>query len=146
MTITVEIPDEMAGALATPDKDPARAVLEAVALEGYRTNRLTEYQVQLLLGFETRLEVHGLLKENGAYLNYTMEELKHDMEEVRRYFVLHGADHPTGEGGQRPERLERDQSHLILNGEFVVSNRTEIGTSVSRPCHCAWRSAIPRLL
>ena len=95
MTITVEIPEEMAGALAAPDKDPARAVLEAVALEGYRTNRLTEYQVQLLLGFETRLRVHGFLKENDAYLNYTMEELEHDMEEVRRYFVLHGADHPT---------------------------------------------------
>lgn len=46
MTITVEIPDDLAGVLATGGKDPARAVLEAVALEGYRTDRLSEYEIQ----------------------------------------------------------------------------------------------------
>ena len=42
MTITVEIPDVLAIALSAEGKDPARAALEAMALEGYRTERLTE--------------------------------------------------------------------------------------------------------
>jgi hypothetical protein len=37
-----------------PDKAPARAALEALALEGYRSERLSEYDVRQLLGFETR--------------------------------------------------------------------------------------------
>jgi len=43
MNITVEIPDTIAGDLAGEGRDPARAVLEAIALEGYRADRLSEY-------------------------------------------------------------------------------------------------------
>ena len=50
MTITLEIPDELAGMLSTDGNDPSRAVLEAVALEGYRTDRLSEFDIQQLLG------------------------------------------------------------------------------------------------
>lgn len=33
MTITIEIPDEFAGQLVAEGRDPARAALEAIALE-----------------------------------------------------------------------------------------------------------------
>jgi len=78
MTITVEIPDVLAGLLSAEGKDPTRAVLEAMALEGYRTERLTEADLKELLGFETRSEVHGFLKAHGAVMHYTAEDLDQD--------------------------------------------------------------------
>jgi len=59
MTITVEIPEELAGQLIAAGQDPARAALEAIALEGYRSDCLSEAEVRRLLGFEARLEVHA---------------------------------------------------------------------------------------
>lgn len=80
MTITVEIPEKLAGQLIAAGQDPARAALEAIALEGYRGDRLTEADIRELLGFDTRMEVHGFLKEHGAFLPYTDEDLAHDRE------------------------------------------------------------------
>lgn len=77
MFITVEIPDTIA-AFLDGDRDPARAVLEAIALEGYRTDRLSEHQVQQLLGFGYFEEVHRFLNEHGVYPSYTMEDLERD--------------------------------------------------------------------
>jgi hypothetical protein len=95
MTVTVEIPDDLAGMLSTGGNDPARAVLEAIALEGYRRDRLSEYEVQQLLGFATRMEVHGFLKEHGVYLHYSMADLDHDMREADRIVALLDAARPT---------------------------------------------------
>lgn len=80
MTITIEIPEELAGQLIAAGQDPARATLEAVALEGYRSDRFSEADIRELLGFETRMEVHGFLKEHGVFLHYTDEDLAHDRE------------------------------------------------------------------
>jgi len=78
MQITLEIPDSIAGSLVCEGQDPARAALEAIAIEGHRTDRLSEYQVQQLLGFEYFEEVHRFLNEHGVYPPYTMEDLEHD--------------------------------------------------------------------
>jgi hypothetical protein len=53
MNITVNIPDNAAADLASAGQDPARALLEAYALEGYRRQVLGESAVRRLLGFET---------------------------------------------------------------------------------------------
>ena len=78
MTITIEIPEGLAGQLIAAGQDPARAALEAIALEGYRSDRLTEADIRELLGFDNHMEVHGFLKEHGAFLPYTDEDLEHD--------------------------------------------------------------------
>ncbi len=78
MTLTVELPDKLEGVLFVNGQEPARAVLEAISLEGYRANRLTEWDVSQLLGFETRLEVHDFLKEHGASMHYTLDDLHQD--------------------------------------------------------------------
>lgn len=78
MSITVEIPDVLAGVLLADGRDPARAALEAMALEGYRADRLTEADLKELLRFETRMEVHGFLKDHGAFMHYTAEDLDRD--------------------------------------------------------------------
>ncbi|HEX4227250.1 MAG TPA: UPF0175 family protein [Bryobacteraceae bacterium] len=96
MTVTVEIPDKLAEALAPNGGDVARAVLEAMALEGYRRKLLGESQMRRLLGFETRMEVHGFLKEHGVYLNYGIADAEHDLAEVHRYAELMQADQLAG--------------------------------------------------
>lgn len=97
MTITLEIPDAAAAVLnAVAGPDPARALLEAYALDGYRSQHLTEYQVQQLLGFDYFEQVHGFLKEHGVYLHYSQEDLEHDLAEARRYQALK-ATHESAE-------------------------------------------------
>jgi predicted HTH domain antitoxin len=80
MKITVEIPDEMVGDLVREGRTPEAEVLEAVALEGYRSRRLGEEDVRRLLGLVSRLDVHALLAQRGMYLNYNVE---HDLEVAR---------------------------------------------------------------
>jgi hypothetical protein len=99
MHIAIDIPDTISGVIA-PEQDPVRATLEALALEGYRSRRLGESAVRRLLGFETRMEVHGFLKEHGVYLNYTMEDLEHDMRGADRIVARLNAADAAGE--QRP--------------------------------------------
>ncbi len=78
MTITVELPAALEGLLFANGQEPKRTVLEAIALEGYRADQLTESEVRQLLGFETRMEVHEFLKEHGAFMHYTLDDLHHD--------------------------------------------------------------------
>jgi|ERR1700733_5575147 hypothetical protein len=91
MTITLEIPDSAGAVLAASGQDPSRALLEAFALEGYRTNRLSEHEIQQLLGFGYFEQVHGFLKEHGVYLHYSMDDAEHDLAEARRYPKLKAA-------------------------------------------------------
>ena len=42
MYVAPDIPDDIAGVIA-PDQDPTRATIEALALEGYRCEGLSEY-------------------------------------------------------------------------------------------------------
>ena len=97
MTVTIEIPDDVAARIAGEGKDLARAVLEAVALDGYRRDLLGEASVRRLLGFAIRDQVHGFLKEHGVYLNYGIEDAEHDLAEADRCLALMNADdqHPA---------------------------------------------------
>jgi hypothetical protein len=53
MTITLNLPEDIARHLAARGEDPARAALEALALEGYRSRNLSEEQIRRMLGFDT---------------------------------------------------------------------------------------------
>ena len=81
MQITLELPDELAGQTS----DLPRALLESFALEGYRSGSLTEEQVRKILGYETRMQVDGFLKEHGVYLASTLEDLDRDTETSREF-------------------------------------------------------------
>jgi hypothetical protein len=85
MQVTVEIPDEMAQKLAPDGQDPARALLEAVAIEGYRSGTLTAYQTRRLLRFETRFELDGFLKAHNVWEHaYSLEDLEQDRRTMQR--------------------------------------------------------------
>lgn len=78
MQVTLDIPDNLAQQLIAAGKDPSREALEVLAVEGYRTERLTESEVRQMLGYETRIQVHALLKEHNIYLHYSLEDLETD--------------------------------------------------------------------
>jgi predicted HTH domain antitoxin len=83
MKITVEIPDEMMATFVPAGQAPEQAVLEAIAVEGYRTRRFGESSVARLLGLPTRFSVHELLAKRDMYLNYSVEDADHDLEVAR---------------------------------------------------------------
>ncbi len=54
MRIELELPDDIAEALRSSDL--SRSALEAIAIEGYRSEKLGRGQVQRILGFSTPIE------------------------------------------------------------------------------------------
>ncbi len=85
MQVTVEIPDDMAKRLTQAGQDPARAALEAVAIEGYRSGTLSPYQTRRLLGFETRYELDGFLKAHNVWEHaYSLEDLEQDRQTLQQ--------------------------------------------------------------
>ena len=76
MELVVRIPDQAAVILSAQNVDLAREVLEGYALEGYRSGKLTAYQVQELLGFETGMEVDAFLSLHNIPLEMTLEDLE----------------------------------------------------------------------
>lgn len=84
MQITLNIPDQLARQVASEGQDPARVALEALALEGYRSERLSESAVRQMLGFETRMEVHAFLKHHGVYLHYDVADLGQDTATAKK--------------------------------------------------------------
>ena len=79
MEITVELPDDIAW-----HSDPGREALEALAIEGYRSEKLTHHQAAQLLGL-TRLEFDGFLKDRQIYDHaYSVEDLERDLATLQR--------------------------------------------------------------
>jgi hypothetical protein len=58
--ITLHIPDDVAKRLSADGGDLSRRAIEAIALEGYRDQTLTLYQVSEMLGF-SRIETEDFL-------------------------------------------------------------------------------------
>jgi len=63
-------------------RTPPRAALEAIALEAYRHQRLSAYQLRTLLGIGSRYEMEGFLKERQVY-DYTLEDFEQDLAAIR---------------------------------------------------------------
>jgi hypothetical protein len=76
--ISLNIPDELAERLIAGGKDPAELTLEALAMEGYRTEAFSESEIRQMLGYETRMEVHAFLKEHGIFLHYSVADAEND--------------------------------------------------------------------
>lgn len=85
MDVQLQIPDDVARVIQNQQPDLSRAALEALALEGYRSQRLSEGQVRRMLGFRTRMQVHTFLKAHNVYLNYSMRELENDLASLKQF-------------------------------------------------------------
>ncbi len=85
MDVQLQIADDIARVIQRWQPDLSRAVLEALALEGYHSERLSEAQVRRMLGFRTRMQVHAFLKAHNVYLNYSIQELENDLESLKHF-------------------------------------------------------------
>ena len=84
MNLTVEIPEPLASSLAAEGADVARRVLEALALEQFKSGLLTESELRQALSFETRYELDGFLKQHEVWLDYTIEDFDREMAALDR--------------------------------------------------------------
>ena len=82
--VTLDLPDELSAFLAVSGQHLERAAFEAIALEGYRERKLTTAQLRRLLGFESRYELDGFLKQHEVWLDYTWQDLEQDRETHRQ--------------------------------------------------------------
>ena len=81
--MTIEFPDDLADQIRKSSGDIARRMLEAFAVESYRSGAVTGWQVQQLLGLKNRFELDAFLKRAGVFREYTAEELVVDFEASR---------------------------------------------------------------
>jgi hypothetical protein len=80
MQVHLDIPEEVARQFAGEPGGLTRAALEALALEGVRSGKLTVHQARLMLGIPSRYEMDGFLKAHGLFLDITLEEVIKDSE------------------------------------------------------------------
>lgn len=81
MNLELNIPDNV---FRPGNADVSREVLEAVAIEGFKSGQLTLYQVRRILAFETRFEVHQFLAQHDVpWVNYSEEDLERESETLK---------------------------------------------------------------
>ncbi|MBI3683320.1 MAG: UPF0175 family protein [Acidobacteria bacterium] len=83
MKVAIEIPDDIGQVLAAQAGGVTRAVLEAVAVEAYRSGAITTAQVQQILGLRSRWETESFLRRTEAYHDYAMDDLERDIAAIR---------------------------------------------------------------
>jgi hypothetical protein len=92
--ITVTLPDDLAAPLVPNGQEPARAALEALALEAYRQRRITGCQLRTLLGIPSRYELDGFLKLHEVY-DYTVEDFDHDLATIHELAEKRKVERPA---------------------------------------------------
>ena len=83
MNVTIEIPDELARQLKAAGADLPRRVLETIALEEYKAERISKAQLRRALGFETRFELDDFLKAHQVGSNVTIDDLRRDIQDLQ---------------------------------------------------------------
>jgi predicted HTH domain antitoxin len=84
VNIAINIPDDIGHILAAQVGGVSRAVLEAVAIEAYRSGTITPAQVQQMLELGSRWETESFLRRAEAFHDYTMDDLEQDIAALRQ--------------------------------------------------------------
>jgi hypothetical protein len=84
MDFTVQIPDDLASRMSASGDDLSWRALEALALDEFKSGRITKPELRRLLGFGTRYQLDGFLKAHDVYEDYTMEDLERDREDLKQ--------------------------------------------------------------
>jgi predicted HTH domain antitoxin len=83
VNIAIDIPDDIGQVLAARAGGVSRAVLQAVAIEAYRSGSITPLQVQQMLGLRSFWETESFLRRAEAFHDYTMDDLERDIAAIR---------------------------------------------------------------
>ena len=78
MQIAFDVAEDIARQLAVNPADLPRAALEALAIEGARAGKLTTEQVRRMLGFATRYETDGFLKQHEVFFRLSAADFTKD--------------------------------------------------------------------
>lgn len=78
MNAASQISEDTGRLLTAECADLPRATVEPLALEGYRSKRISEGQLRQMLGFNSRLQVHAFLKERRVHLHCSLADLEQD--------------------------------------------------------------------
>jgi hypothetical protein len=77
---TLDIPEEVIQYLGEDPQALSRAALEALVLEGVRSDALSIAQGRRILGIRTREQMDAFLKAYGIDLPLTIEQVRRDSE------------------------------------------------------------------
>jgi predicted HTH domain antitoxin len=77
LEVTLSITDAVAAKFGGEPDAVARQLLEAAAVEGYRSERLSRGQVREQLGLSWH-ETEQFLADHGCFRHYTLEDLEED--------------------------------------------------------------------
>lgn len=80
MQVHLEVPEEVAKQFSAEPGGITRAALEALAIEGVRSGKLTVHQARKMLGIASRYEMDGFLKTHGVLLPITMDDVVTDTD------------------------------------------------------------------
>ncbi|MGH9751741.1 MAG: UPF0175 family protein [Blastocatellia bacterium] len=83
MSITIALPESIERQLQQEWGDLDRKALEALAIEGYRSEALSAGQVAELLGLSV-IETEAFLKEHGVDLLLTIEDFERDQAALKK--------------------------------------------------------------
>ena len=86
MTLSIEVPTELAELLQLDEFDTAGQVLQTMAVEAYRSGKLSRESVSEILG-QTLWETEALLKERGCGLGLTLEECERSVERLEEHLT-----------------------------------------------------------
>jgi len=78
MQVTFNLPEEIALYLGQDATALSRAALEALVLEGIRSNKVSVSQARQVLGFRSRHQIEAFLKAHGVDLPLTIEQVRQD--------------------------------------------------------------------
>lgn len=82
MNVQIEIPEKI---FRLGNPDISHEILEAVALEGFKSDQLSAAQIMRILGFETRLEAYEFLAKHGVpWVKYSVEDAKRESDLLRK--------------------------------------------------------------
>lgn len=80
MQAIIEIIEDLARQLAATPDELSRLALEALALEGVRSAKLTVSQARRMLNIRSRYEMDGFLKAHGVLLPLSHADVRRDGE------------------------------------------------------------------
>lgn len=78
MQVHLDVPEDIARQFAAEPGGITRAALEALAIEGVRSGKLTVHQARQMLGIPSRYQMDGFLKAHGVLLPSTIEDVVTD--------------------------------------------------------------------
>jgi hypothetical protein len=84
MLVTLDLPDDIAQALASQGSDLSRRALEALAIDGYKDRNLTQLQVGKLLGF-SRVEAEEFLARHCDLYDYDPADLLREANALKEF-------------------------------------------------------------